>query len=79
MEGAHSQANQANPACPFALNGEVTVLPGPFHHQLFSSGTLKVSPTPPEDNIALCAPFSLTIEWINRLINVYKVRGGKQN
>lgn len=48
MEQAHSQANQANPACPSALNGEVTVLPGPFHHKPFSSQTFKVGPTPPE-------------------------------
>lgn len=74
MEWAHSQANQANPACPSALNGEVTVLPGPFHHKPFSSQTFKVSPTPPEDNIALCMSLSLAIEWINSLINVYKVR-----
>lgn len=74
MEWAHSQANQANPACPSALNGEVTVLPGPFHHKPFSSQTFKVSPTPPEDNIALCMSLSLSIEWINSLINVYKVR-----
>lgn len=59
MEGAHSQANQANPACPSALNGEVTVPPGPFHHRPFSSETFKVSPAPPQDNVALCAPLSL--------------------
>ncbi|KAI9514648.1 hypothetical protein NQZ68_031535 [Dissostichus eleginoides] len=43
MESAHSQANQANPACPSTLNGEVTVLPGPFHHKPLSSETFKVS------------------------------------
>lgn len=75
MESAHSQANQANPACPSTLNGEVTVLPGPFHHKPLSSETFKVSPTPPKDNIALCMALSLTIKWINRSINVYKVTG----
>jgi len=78
MESAHSQANQANPACPSTLNGEVTVLPGPFHHKPLSSETSRVSPTPPKDNIALCMPLSLTIKWINRSINVYKVRGGNK-
>lgn len=71
MERLHSQANQPNSACPYTLNGGVTALPCPFHHNHLSSTPLKLSTALPADNIPLCQPLRPAIKRINLSISAW--------
>lgn len=71
MERLHSQANQPNSACPYTLNGRVTALPCPFHHNHLSSTPLKLSTALPADNIPLCQPLRPAIKRINSSISAW--------